>query len=68
MTFPDLASLAKTMVDAKVVELSAGGVTVKLHPSAFGQQTPVVHDEKAFADMPTDEELQFWSVEAEDES
>lgn len=67
-SFKDLANLAKAMTAAKVAKFSAGGVSLELHESAFA---PTVsgqpQDPKAFLDMPTDEQLKFWSVEGDEE-
>jgi len=67
VTSSDLASVAAAMVAAKIVKFSAAGVSIELHSSAFGQAETTPQDPKAFLDMPTDEQLKFWSVEGDEE-
>ena len=68
MTFPDLAGIAAEMAKAKVQRLEAAGVVIVLHGSAFAPAlSGQAQDVNAFATPPSDEELQFWSVEGERE-
>ena len=69
MPSPDLASIAKTMREAHIAELTVGKVCIRLHESAFvpaGQPTPD-YDKVLPNRMPSDEEMQFWSVEGKAE-